>query len=72
MYTDWYNKGITYFKDIVNNTDKTIYSFANLKDKFDLTDNNFLKYLSLVHSIPIIWKINIKNEILNTTIMLRQ
>ena len=69
MYTDWYNKGITYFKDIVNNTDKTIYSFANLKDKFHLTDNDFFKYLSLVRSIQNIWKINIKNEILNTPIM---
>ena len=69
LYTDWYNKGITYFKDIINNTDKTIYSFANLKDKFDLTDNDFLKYFSLVHTIPNIWKTNIKNEILNTPVM---
>ena len=68
VYTDWCNKGIVYFKDIVNTTDKTIHAFNTLREKYNLSNNDFLKYLTLLHSIPIAWKTNIKQENLDTPI----
>ena len=60
MYIDWYNKGISYCKGIVNPNGKTLYTFANLKTKYHLSDNDFLKHLTLIHSISNKWKNDIK------------
>ena len=44
FYTDWCNKGIMYFKDIINETDKTVESFGKLRERYSLSNNDFLKY----------------------------
>ena len=62
FYTDWCNKGIMYFKDIINETDKTVESFGKLKERYSLSNNDFLKYLALLHSIPTAWKLKIKKQ----------
>ena len=56
IYSDWHNKGIVYMKDIVNITDKSVLDFTSLKEKYDLPNSGFLKYLTLLHSIPNTWK----------------
>ena len=62
FYSDWHNKGIIYMKDIVNITDKSILDFTSLKAKYDLPNSDFIKYLTLLHSIPNTWKTMIKQE----------
>ena len=62
MYSQWYSSGIKYFKDIYGNTAKLFYTFRSLKEKYALPEGDFLKYLTLIHSIPDSWKTNIKTE----------
>ena len=57
-----------YFKDIINETDKTVESFGKLRERYSLSNNDFLKYLTLLRSIPNAWKLKIKNENLNIPI----
>ena len=57
-----------YFKDIINETDKTVELFGKLRERYSLSNNDFLKYLTLLHSIPNAWKLKIKNENLNIPI----
>ena len=57
-----------YFKDIINETDKTIETFGKLRERYSLSNNDFLKYLTLLHSIQTAWKLKTKNENLNIPI----
>lgn len=66
MYLNWYNNGIKYIKDIYNDEAKRFYTFDRLKQLYNLHNNDFLKYLTIVHSIPNRWKMNIQNENIDT------
>ena len=41
-----------YVKDMFDNEMQSFYTFAALKEKFDLPSSDFLKYLSILNSIP--------------------
>ena len=65
MYTNWFSYGIKYFEDVYDTTAKAVYSYRRLSEKYNLPEGDFLKYLTLIHSIPNAWKTNIKNENVN-------
>ena len=62
MYSQWYSSGIKFFEDIYDNKAKSFYTFRILKEKYAVPEGNFLKYLTLIHSILNSWKTNIKTE----------
>ena len=64
FYANWYQNGIKFIRDIYNETGKHIYPFSDLK-KCIIYESDFFKYLSLVNSIPSIWKTRIRNENIN-------
>ena len=43
-------------------------SFGKLRERYSLSNNDFLKYLTMLHSIPTAWKLKIKNENFNIPI----
>ena len=65
MYTNWFSNGIKYFEDVYDITTKALYSYRRLREKYNLPEGDFLKYLTMIHSIPNAWKTNIKNENVN-------
>ena len=65
MYTNWFSNGIKYFEDVYDITAKALYSYRRLREKYNLPEGDFLKYLTLIHSMPNAWKTNIKNENVN-------
>ena len=52
MYSQWYSSGIKYFEDIYDNAAKSLYTFRRLKEIYELPGGAFLKYLTIIHSIP--------------------
>ena len=61
-FKTWHQLGIKYTKDIYDYLTKKIYTFDKLKDLYNVPNNDFLKYLSLVQSIPNVWKSHLKHE----------
>ena len=49
-------------KDIYDYSAKKIYTFDKLKELYNIPNNDFLKYLSLVQSISNFWKLQLKHE----------
>ncbi|MCG7875526.1 MAG: reverse transcriptase domain-containing protein [Candidatus Thiodiazotropha endolucinida] len=68
MFLNWYYKGIKYIKDIFNDNEKKLLSFTNIKERYNIPENDFLKYLTLIYSIPNRWKTNLQNENIDTPI----
>ena len=50
MYTNWFSNGIKYFEDVYDITAKVLYSYRRLREKYNLPEGDFLKYLTLIHS----------------------
>ena len=69
FYTNLFNKGIKYIKDIFDSRSKLFYTFQYIKTSYLLNNTDFLNYHTLVQSIPKPWKANIKNNniLINTT-----
>ena len=65
MYKNWYQAGIKYLKDICDYTTTKIYSFETLRELYNLPCHDFLKYISLIQSIPNNWKRQLKHENVN-------
>ena len=66
MFSNWFHNGIKVLKDIYDDASKKFYPFSRLRDIYNLPEGDFLKYLTLIHSIPHSWKTSIKNENTNT------
>ena len=66
MFPNWFHNGIKVLKDIYDDASKKFYPFSRLREIYNLPEGDFLKYLTLTHSIPHSWKTNIKNENTNT------
>ena len=62
FFKNWQQSGIKYVKDMFDNDRQSFYTFAALKEKFDLPSSDFLKYLSILNSLPNAWKRSLKNE----------
>ena len=67
-YTNWLNNGIKFIKDLYDDEGKKFYSFGRLKDLYNLPSGDFLKYFTLLNSIPNTWKSNIALEHIDTPI----
>ena len=52
FYQSWFDRGIWSFKDFFNNETKMFYSFIELIDTYAISASDFLKYMSLLSSIP--------------------
>ena len=62
IFKNWQQSGIKYVKDMFDNDRQSFYTFAALKEKFDLPSSDFLKYLSILNSLPNALKRSLKNE----------
>ena len=62
FYKTWHQLGIKYIKDIYAFSVKKFHSFEKLKELYNVPNAGFLKYLSLVQSIPNYWKTKLKHE----------
>ena len=63
IFKNWQQSGIKYVKDTFDNDRQRFYTFAALKEKFDLPSSDFLKYLSILNSLPNAWKRSVKMRI---------
>ena len=55
-YKNWFDKGIKYIEQIFDKRQNKIYTFDRIKTLYNLDNSQFLKYHSLVQSIPKLWK----------------
>ena len=63
FYKEWFQLGIKHIKDIYDQQNQGYYSFYKLQEKFNLPATEFLRYMSLINSIPKDWKYKLKHEI---------
>ena len=63
FYKEWFQLGIKHIKDIYDQQNQRYYSFYQLQEKFNLPATEFLRYMSLINSIPKDWKYKLKHEI---------
>ena len=61
-FKNWLHLGIKYIKDIYDFKNKKLHAFEKLKELYNIPNQDFLKYLSLVQSIPNHWKSQLKHE----------
>lgn len=61
-YKNWSQLGIKYIKDIYNYSQQKLHTFEKLKELYKVPNQDFLKYISLVRSIPNGWKSQLKQE----------
>ena len=52
-------------KDIYDQQNQRYYSFYKLQEKFNLPAREFLRYMSLINSIPKDWKYKLRHGIQN-------
>ena len=62
FYNEWYSKGIKYINNIYDKRLKSFYTFQAIKAKYLLQNSDFLKYYTLLESIPKAWKQKMKTE----------
>ena len=62
FFEKWFQNGIKYLNDIFDYQNQRFYHYIDLTIKFDIPITDFLKYMSLIASIPAEWKTKIKNE----------
>ena len=65
FYKKWFQIGIKHMKDIYGQGNQRYYSFFKLQEKFNLPATEFLRYMSLINSIPKDWKYKLRQEIQN-------
>ena len=62
FYKNWFQPGIKYVKDIFDHEQQAYYTFRKLQDNYHLPNTDYLRYLSLVNSIPKGWKSKLRRE----------
>ena len=62
MFKNWQQSGIKYLTDIFDYDRQNFYTFAAMKEKYILPTTDFLRYLSILNSIPNEWKVKIRIE----------
>ena len=62
-----FQNGIKYVKDIFDYQKQRFYPYIDLTMTFNIPFTDFLKYMSLIASIPVEWKTKIKTEKTTTT-----
>lgn len=71
MFNKWFQSGIKYIRDIYDQNGHTFYSFGRLREVYNLSNTDFLKYISLISSIPKEWKNKIRAENIILTQLLK-
>ena len=66
FYREWYDKGIIHFESIFDYRSKTFYTFDFFSYLYDISRNDYLKYYSLIGSIPSDIKNSLKEQQINT------
>ena len=61
FYKNWFQSGIKYVKDIFDHEQQANYTFRKLQDNYNLPNTDYLRYLSLVNSIPKDWKSKLRH-----------
>ena len=64
-YKEWYQKGIKLFEHIYDYRTKSYHSFNEIKYLYDIGEHNYLKYLTLINSIPTALKTKLRSENIN-------
>ena len=62
---DWYDRGIQHIEHIYDYRKKEFYQFKDFLELYDLPNQSFLFYTSLISSIPREWKTKLKTESIN-------
>ena len=62
FYKDWFDLGISFIEHIYDYRIKSFLSFQNFKTVFNINNNDYLKYHTLINSIPNAWKNKLKSE----------
>ena len=62
---DWYDRGIPYIEHIYDYRKNEFYQFKDFLELYDLPNQSFLFYTSLISSIPRKWKAKLKSESIN-------
>ena len=62
FYKRWSELGIKYVKDIYDHEAKVYCPFRTIQNKFGLPSSDYLRYLSLINSIPKDWKRKLSQE----------
>ena len=62
---DWHNRGILYIEHLYDYRTKELYQFKDFLELYELPNQSFLFYTSLISSIPRTWKIQLRNENIN-------
>ena len=62
LYKSWLDKGIKNIEHIFDSRLKIFFTFQHMKTTYNLNTSDFLKYHTLIQSIPQSWKIKLKNE----------
>lgn len=62
LFKNWHQSGIKYVKDIYNHEQQKLYTFGELREKYNLASVEFLRYFNILNSIPKEWKLRIKFE----------
>ena len=61
----WVNRGISLIEQLYDFRNKRFFNFNEFKDLYQIDENNFLLYTSIIHSIPNRWKNKLKTEQIN-------
>jgi len=52
FYSNWFNRGIKFLEHIFDFRSKTFYNFDTFQNLYDIPTNDYLKYYTLIKSIP--------------------
>ena len=61
----WVNRGISLIEQLYDFRNKRFFNFNEFKNLYQIEENNFLLYTSVIHSIPTKWKNKLKTELVN-------
>jgi len=62
LYHKGYDRGIKFIDQIYDDRFQRFYNFSEFKDLYQISEHDYLKYNSLIHNIPKIWKAQLVSE----------
>ena len=61
----WHNRGIQFVEQLYDYRTREFYKFSDFINLYELPNNTFLFFMSLISSIPKEWKVQLKSEEIN-------
>ncbi|MES9884044.1 MAG: reverse transcriptase domain-containing protein [Sedimenticola sp.] len=65
-YKDWDERGIKYIEHIYDYRTKTFFEFTYIKQLYNVSNSDYLKYFKMISTIPQTWRARLRNETINT------